>query len=157
MARGRKKLWQAQSLRTPKSPRLLDTGSFCGPLEEASLPKRAGTCRGSSQEQALQDPARASGSRGRRAANLRVCQAGRDEALGEAAHSLGPGDGQQLLGEAGGLAGGRVKRCKQVRGQKRGDGGGGGRGSQPHSWHPKVAFQKTPQLSLEVEGWKLHP
>ncbi|CAI5797830.1 Hypothetical predicted protein [Podarcis lilfordi] len=33
--------------------------------------------------------------------------------MGEAAHSLGPGDGQMLIGEAHGKAGGRMKKRKQ--------------------------------------------
>lgn len=118
-----RRLGQFRSLRVSKPPRLLDSESTYSPLEEPSLPAEgvggAGPCRGSSgtpcKEEARQDIAWTAGTWGRRAASLRGPKVGRDEALGEAAHSLGPGDGQLLIGAAPSLAGSRVKKCKQVR------------------------------------------
>ncbi|KAJ6652173.1 hypothetical protein lerEdw1_013134 [Lerista edwardsae] len=116
-----RKFRQFRSLRASKPPRLLDSGSIYSPLEEPGLPTEglggAGPCRGSSwtpqKEEAQQDIAWTTGNWGRRAASLRAPQVRRDEALGEAAHSLGPGDGQLLIGAAPSLAGSRVKKCKQ--------------------------------------------
>ncbi|XP_028567054.2 uncharacterized protein LOC114587203 [Podarcis muralis] len=112
---------RAYSLRGSKSPSLLDPafGSSWDHLEEADPARRSGGAAlgghglvPKNKEEAQTKPA---WSCGRRATSLRVRKARGEEAatMGEAAHSLGPGDGQMLIGEAHGKAGGRMKKRKQ--------------------------------------------
>lgn len=115
---------RCRSLRVHKSPSLLDSvsGGIYDPLEEVDLtgrPARAGTrAKGliPDTEKTQQNSAWNKGNWSRRATSLRVQKVAHDEATvtGEGVHSLGPGDGQLLIGEVNRKADSKVKKCKKV-------------------------------------------
>ncbi|XP_053133583.1 uncharacterized protein LOC128337058 isoform X4 [Hemicordylus capensis] len=110
MTNSSRRFQRSCSWRGPRSSRLLDPDGFYNPLEEASPGGGGSQVTPPKEGPPLDAAARHPGKWGRRAASLRVRRTKGEEApvgpaVGEAAHSLGPGDGQLLIGEAQGQAG----------------------------------------------------
>ncbi|EMP39219.1 hypothetical protein UY3_03589 [Chelonia mydas] len=109
MAHGRS-FRRAYSLRTPKSPSLLD--STYGRLEDTTLPHVWGDKTESSDKSKQRRKGRAVSLRGWKS-GVEEPPAERTLTPGEMPHSLSPDDGELLIGEAQSKGSHRMKQCKK--------------------------------------------